>query len=66
MNCKLIPARVSCEMTDGGDRGYYVTMLKDATAGFTTVAKNAATDLIWPLFANEVLTVEEWKKSLEK
>ncbi|KAI9641715.1 hypothetical protein NHQ30_009571 [Ciborinia camelliae] len=46
--------------------GYHVTMLKDATAGFTTVAKNAATDLIWPLFANEVLTVEEWKKSLEK
>ncbi|KAB8298336.1 hypothetical protein EYC80_002063 [Monilinia laxa] len=46
--------------------GYHVTMLKDATAGFTTMAKDAATDLIWPLFANEVLTVEEWKKSLEK
>jgi len=46
--------------------GYHVTMLKDATAGFTTVAKDAATDLIWPLFANEVLTVEEWKSSLEK
>ncbi|TGO24074.1 hypothetical protein BPAE_0113g00310 [Botrytis paeoniae] len=44
--------------------GYHVTMLKDATAGFTTVAKDAATDLIWPLFANKVLTVEEWKKSL--
>ncbi|TGO38950.1 hypothetical protein BHYA_0064g00460 [Botrytis hyacinthi] len=44
--------------------GYHVTMLKDATAGFTTVAKDAATDLIWPLFANEVLTVEEWKNSL--
>ncbi|KAA8571232.1 hypothetical protein MFRU_055g00320 [Monilinia fructicola] len=46
--------------------GYHVTMLKDATAGFTTVAKDAATDLIWPLFANEVLTVEEWKESLAK
>ncbi|RAL61088.1 hypothetical protein DID88_010429 [Monilinia fructigena] len=46
--------------------GYHVTMLKDATAGFTTMAKDAATDLIWPLFANEVLTVEEWKKSLTK
>lgn len=43
-----------------------MTMLKDATAGFTTVAKDAATDLIWPLFANEVLTVEEWKESLAK
>ncbi|CAD6448454.1 ecb77a03-a94c-42bc-a7a0-b8805ec4927c [Sclerotinia trifoliorum] len=46
--------------------GFRVTMLKDATAGFSTVLKDAATDLIWPLFANEVLTVEEWKKSLEK
>ncbi|TEY82777.1 hypothetical protein BOTCAL_0027g00150 [Botryotinia calthae] len=44
--------------------GYHVTMLTDATAGFTTVAKDAATSLIWPLFANEVLTVEEWKKTL--
>ncbi|KAF7925510.1 uncharacterized protein EAE98_006735 [Botrytis deweyae] len=44
--------------------GYHITMLKDATAGFNTVVKDAATDLIWPLFANEVLTVEEWKKSL--
>lgn len=53
-------------MADDGDRGYHVTMLKDATAGFTTLAKDAATDLIWPLFANEVLTVAEWKKSLER
>ncbi|KAK6600112.1 isochorismatase hydrolase [Botrytis cinerea] len=44
--------------------GYHVTMLTDATAGFTTVAKDAATSLIWSLFANEVLTVEEWKKTL--
>ncbi|KAF7886189.1 hypothetical protein EAF00_010292 [Botryotinia globosa] len=44
--------------------GYHVTMLKDATASLNTVVKDAATDLIWPLFPNEVLTVEEWKKSL--
>jgi len=40
-------------------------MLSDATAGWSTVQKNAATDLIWPLFANEVKTVNEWKKTLE-
>ena len=39
-------------------------MLKDATAGFTTEQKNAATELIWPLFANKVITVGEWIKSL--
>ncbi|KAJ6478763.1 Isochorismatase-like protein [Mycena vitilis] len=39
---------------------YHVTMLTDATAGFTNEAKDAATSLIWPLFANEVTTVEGW------
>jgi hypothetical protein len=41
-------------------------MLKDATAGFSTAQKEAATDLIWPLFAHEVITAAEWAKSLEK
>lgn len=40
-------------------------MLKDATAGWTTEQKDAATELIWPLFANEVTTVGEWMKKLE-
>ena len=40
-------------------------MLSDATAGWTTKQKNAATDLIWPLFANEVKTVDAWKLTLE-
>ena len=44
--------------------GYHVTLLKDATAGFTIEQKNAATDLIWPLFAHEVKTVGEWIKTL--
>jgi nicotinamidase-related amidase len=48
------------------ERGYHVTLLKDATAGFTIEQKNAATDLIWPLFANEVKTVKEWIATLEK
>ena len=38
----------------------------DATAGFTNKAKEAATDLIWPLFANEVTTVGAWVANLEK
>ncbi|TVY31957.1 Peroxyureidoacrylate/ureidoacrylate amidohydrolase [Lachnellula occidentalis] len=45
-------------------RGYHVTMLSDCTAGFTKKATDAATELIWPLFAHEVMTVEEWKKSI--
>jgi len=41
-------------------------LLKDATAGFTNEQKDAATELIWPLFAHEVLTVAEWIEKLEK
>ncbi|TVY39961.1 putative isochorismatase family protein, partial [Lachnellula subtilissima] len=44
--------------------GYHVTMLSDSTAGFTNEATDAATELIWPLFAHEVMTVEEWKTSI--
>ncbi|KAJ6462786.1 Isochorismatase-like protein [Mycena vitilis] len=37
-----------------------VVVSTDATAGFTNEAKEAAATLIWPLFANEVTTVEGW------
>jgi hypothetical protein len=40
--------------------------LTDATAGFNTAQKNAATDLIWPLFAHEVTTVDSWAAGLKK
>lgn len=43
-----------------------MTMLSDTTAGFTIEQKNAATDLIWPLFAHEVKKVGEWIATLEK
>ncbi|PVH93143.1 Isochorismatase hydrolase [Periconia macrospinosa] len=46
--------------------GYHTTMLKDATAGFTTEQKDAATEIIWPLFANRVTTVGEWARGLDK
>ncbi|KAH8820775.1 Isochorismatase-like protein [Xylogone sp. PMI_703] len=40
--------------------GYHVTLLTDATAGYTVEAKECATQLIWPLIADEVCTVLEW------
>ncbi|PYI14783.1 Isochorismatase hydrolase [Aspergillus japonicus CBS 114.51] len=44
--------------------GYHVTLLKDATAGWSKELTDAATELVWPLFA-EVKTVEEWAQSLK-
>ncbi|KIW31837.1 uncharacterized protein PV07_03430 [Cladophialophora immunda] len=44
--------------------GYNLTMLTNATAGFSTRQKDAATELIWPLFADKVITVQEWAKSI--
>ena len=46
--------------------GYHVTMLKDATAGFNKAAMDAATELVWPLFAGRVCKTEEWIEGLEK
>ncbi|KAI0866932.1 Isochorismatase-like protein [Xylaria cubensis] len=45
--------------------GYEITMLSDATAGFSTEAKNAATDLIWPLFTNRICSTAEWANLVE-
>ncbi|PYH81251.1 Isochorismatase hydrolase [Aspergillus uvarum CBS 121591] len=44
--------------------GYHVTLLKDATAGWSKELTDAATELVWPLFA-EVKTVEEWVESVK-
>jgi hypothetical protein len=32
----------------------------DATAGFSTAAKDAGVELIWPLFVNKVMTTSEY------
>lgn len=48
------------------DRNYELIMLSDATAGMGTEKKDAAVNLIWPLFANKVCTVNEWASSIEK
>lgn len=44
--------------------GYHVTMLKDATAGWSKEQVDAATELIWPLFASKVTTTGEWIKEV--
>lgn len=38
----------------------------DATAGFSTALKDAATELVWPLLADKVTTVQDWISSLPK
>jgi hypothetical protein len=39
---------------------------KDCTAGFAKAHVDAATEMIWPLFANEVMTSGEWIATLKK
>ncbi|OCL08528.1 Isochorismatase hydrolase [Glonium stellatum] len=46
------------------DLGYHVTLLSDATAAFSIEQKKAATDIIWPLFASKVTTVDEYVAEL--
>ncbi|KAH8811257.1 Isochorismatase-like protein [Xylogone sp. PMI_703] len=46
--------------------GYHVTMITDATAGFTPETMHAATDLIWPMFAQEVKKTGEWIAGLKQ
>lgn len=36
----------------------------DATAGFSTAMKDAATQLIWPVIVDEVLSTQDWLASL--
>lgn len=46
--------------------GYHVTMLKDATGGWNKEQVDAATELVWPLFASKVSTTAEWIKEVEE
>ncbi|KIV85107.1 hypothetical protein PV11_00842 [Exophiala sideris] len=47
--------------------GYKVTLISDATAGFSQALKEAATDIIWPnIYVDEVLKTEEWVARLNK
>ncbi|OBT90382.1 hypothetical protein VE02_00771 [Pseudogymnoascus sp. 03VT05] len=46
------------------EEGYKVTMLNDATAGWTIEAMKAAVEYSWLSFAHEVISTEEWQKRL--
>ncbi|KAK5160870.1 hypothetical protein LTR04_004423 [Oleoguttula sp. CCFEE 6159] len=43
----------------------YAYELTDATAAFSTEQKNAATNIIWPLFAQKVTTTAAWTAGLK-
>ncbi|KAL1800715.1 hypothetical protein ACET3X_001057 [Alternaria dauci] len=46
--------------------GYHVTLLNDATAGFSDAHKDAATKLIWPVIVDGVKTVSEWTLTIQE
>ncbi|KAK1731310.1 Isochorismatase-like protein [Colletotrichum acutatum] len=50
---------------DARELGFHVTLLSDATAGFSTEVKDAATNLIWPLIVENVTTVGDWVRESE-
>ncbi|KAH7062992.1 Isochorismatase-like protein [Paraphoma chrysanthemicola] len=56
--CLETSARVANEL------GYKITMLNDATAGWTTASMDAAVQYSWPAFAHEVLTTAQWTAQL--
>ncbi|KAJ5128857.1 hypothetical protein N7448_002569 [Penicillium atrosanguineum] len=49
---------------DAFELGYHVTLLKDATAGWSKELTDAASGLVWPLFA-QVQTVKDWANTLD-
>ncbi|KAL6895360.1 Isochorismatase-like protein [Trichoderma longibrachiatum] len=56
--CLESTARYAVEM------GYYVTIISDATAGFSIPLKEAAEKIIWPTIVDEVLQVDDWAAKL--
>ncbi|PTB65117.1 Isochorismatase hydrolase [Trichoderma citrinoviride] len=58
--CLESTARYAVEM------GYHVTIIADATAGFSIQLKEAAEKIIWPTIVDEVLHVDEWAAKLNK
>ncbi|KAL5084078.1 Isochorismatase-like protein [Trichoderma afarasin] len=58
--CLEATARWAVEM------GYHVTIISDATAGFSTQLKDAAVNIIWPTIVDEVLSLDAWSEKLNK
>ncbi|KAJ6088553.1 Isochorismatase-like protein [Penicillium sp. IBT 16267x] len=46
--------------------GFHVTLITDATAAFSIELEKAAVNLIWPEFADQLMTVNQWVSSLSK
>ncbi|GFP58753.1 uncharacterized isochorismatase family protein YddQ [Trichoderma asperellum] len=52
--CLEATARYAVEL------GYHVTIISDATAGFSVELRDVAEKVIWPTIVDEVLTIDEW------
>ncbi|KAJ5454209.1 Isochorismatase-like protein [Penicillium daleae] len=46
--------------------GFHVTLMTDATAAFSIELENAAVNLIWPVIADQLMTVKQWVSSFSK
>ncbi|KAL6859562.1 Isochorismatase-like protein [Trichoderma novae-zelandiae] len=58
--CLEATARYAVEL------GYHVTIISNATAGFSIQLKEVAEKIIWPTIVNEVLEVDSWAAKLHK
>ncbi|KAK1254128.1 hypothetical protein MKX08_008123 [Trichoderma sp. CBMAI-0020] len=52
--CLEATARYAIEL------GYHVTIISDATAGFSVELRDVAEKIVWPTIVDEVLTIDEW------
>ncbi|PNP38426.1 hypothetical protein TGAMA5MH_09507 [Trichoderma gamsii] len=52
--CLEATARYAIEL------GYHVTIISDATAGFSVELRDVAEKVVWPTIVDEVLTIDEW------
>ncbi|CAI7658834.1 unnamed protein product [Penicillium pancosmium] len=46
--------------------GFHVTLITDATAAFSIELEKAAVNLVWPVIADQLVTVNQWVSSFSK
>ncbi|KAJ6128611.1 Isochorismatase-like protein [Penicillium samsonianum] len=46
--------------------GFHVTLITDATAAFSIELEKAAVNLVWPVIADQLMTVTQWVSSFSK
>lgn len=54
----LVNACVESTVRDAAERGYRVTVVRDATAGFSAAAMQAALDIDLPQYASDIVTTQ--------